>query len=105
MISQLEEIKRNSIPCKNGMLVRDRHQGTITQTEVVDKPRCAFCTKNGMLAFIDEHGDMYITKWSSRICTILENEGYTKVNFQIPLGAGKVPVQAMLRLRFNAIFK
>ena len=105
MVSRIEEIKRNSVLCKNGMLVLDKRQGTTTQTDVADRPRCAFCTKNGVLAFIDEHGEMYVTKWSSITHGILENEGYTRSHFQIPIGSEKIPAQRMQQIRYNAIFR
>ena len=106
MFTSVEDLKRYSILCEDGMLVTDENRKGITELSVPEKFPCTFCTKNGSLAFFDKKGKLYVTLWTSTIQGILENADYKRKYFQIPfIEDGKIPFDEELYIRFKALFR
>ena len=106
MLTSVEDLKRYSILCEDGMLVTDERRKGVTELSVPEKFPCSFCTKDGLIAFFDKKGKLYLTLWTSITHGILENAGYQRKQFSIPFASdGKVPYDEELYIKFKALFK
>ena len=104
-MTSIKELKRYSILCEDGMLVIDAIGKGVTELSVPEIFPRSFCTRNGTVAFFDEKGRLYVTRWTSMVHGILENAGYERKNFEIPFSDGKTPFDPELSAQYHALFK
>ena len=81
------ELKDFSFRCKE-MFLR-KNDGRIVLFTPRQDLKKVYCTQNGVIAFYDEDGNLFAKRWISDAQRILENNGYTRKNFEVPFGEGE----------------
>ncbi|MBR6034031.1 MAG: hypothetical protein IKP28_04780 [Clostridia bacterium] len=100
-MTSLNELIRRSFLCEEGMLFHDKKVIHIHRLVRPQGLYMVYCTKDGVLAFFDESGNLYITKWSDEKNRILENNGFQRKGFDVPFTKGERPCDTYLCIRLD----
>ncbi len=90
-MTTLAELVRWSFYCEEGMLLLDRKVIHINRYVPPKGLSKVYNTKDGVLAFIDEDGKLYVTKWTDEKHGLLENLGFQRKGFEVPFTKGERP--------------